>query len=406
MKVFVARQPILDTKKKTVAYEIFFRDGIKNAFPDMDGDIATLKLISNSFGIMGIDSISNGKPVFINFPQDLIEKQIPLYLPKEQLVIEVLEDVKADNLVIESVNKFKKNGYTIALDDFVYHKDLQPLINKADIIKFDFRISSFAEIREMIANLSSINKIKFLAEKIETHEEFEQALEMGCSYFQGYFFDKPKVLSDKSIPMAKTNLIKLLAQVAAKDIDFEKLAQTIRVDVAMSFLLLKLTNSAFYKRRYPIESVRDAVLMLGEKEIKQFVMLISVVGLSAGHPDEMVTASVIRGYICESIGSAVKTDFSNDELFTLGLFKNIDAMLEITMERVLKVLPFSTRLKQALVGKNRSFNDCYNAIKHLEQGDWDKVATYCSNNNIQKDLFFDNYSKSVVIADNLLSGAL
>ena len=206
--------------------------------------------------------------------------------------------------------------------------------------------------------------------------------------------------------MAKTNLIKLMAQVAAKDIDFEKLAQTIRVDVAMSFLLLKLTNSAFYKRRYPLESVRDAVLMLGEKEIKQFVMLISVVGLSAGHPDEMVTASVIRGYICESIGSAVKTDFSNDELFTLGLFKNIDAMLEITMERVLKVLPFSTRLKQALVGKNRSFNDCYNAIKHLEQGNWDKVATYCSNNNIQKDLFFDNYSKSVVIADNLLSGAL
>ncbi len=159
MKVFVARQPILDKNKKTYAYEIFFRDGIKNAFPDMDGDIATLKLISNSFGIMGIDSISNGKPVFINFPQDLIEKQILLYLPKEQLVIEVLEDVKAENLVVESVNKFKKKGYTIALDDFVYHKDLQPLINKADIIKFDFRISSPAEIREMIENLSSIEPL-------------------------------------------------------------------------------------------------------------------------------------------------------------------------------------------------------------------------------------------------------
>ena len=120
----------------------------------------------------------------------------------------------------------------------------------------------------------------------------------------------------------------------------------------------------------------------------------------------MVTASVIRGYICESIGAAVKTDFSSDELFTLGLFKNIDAMLEISMEKVVKALPFSTRLKQALVGNNRSFNECYNAIKHLEQGDWDKVATYCYNHNIHQDLFFDIYSKSVVIADDLLTNTL
>ncbi|MBI9093072.1 MAG: HDOD domain-containing protein [Desulfobacterium sp.] len=403
MDIFVARQPILDRQQKTVAYELLFRDGLENSFPDMDGDIATFRLLSNTFFSMGINWISMRKPVFINFPQALIEREVPLFFPVRNVVIEVLEDVKPDENVVRAVNRLKEKGFRIVLDDFVYSQELTPLIQSADIIKIDFRGSSQVEIEKMLITLSEFPKLKFLAEKIETHGEFTKAMELGFHFFQGYFFEKPKILTNKSIPAVKINMIRLIAQVSVTNVDFSKLIRTIRGDVSISFRLLKFINSAYYRRRIPVGSVKDAVTLLGERAIKQFILLIASTGLAAGKPTEMMATAIITGRMCEFLGRDVETGFSDEELFTLGLFRNLDAMLDMPMEGVLEDLPFTRRIKQALLGHDEALVQLYDVIIDFVKGDWGNLRLSSQRLAISEETMKDAYQDAVSMADEFLA---
>ncbi|MFH1155388.1 MAG: HDOD domain-containing protein [Pseudomonadota bacterium] len=402
MQVYVARQPILDRSRKTYGYELLFRDGIANSFPDLDGDTATFRLLSNTFFSMGIEDILGSRPVFINFPQALIDRQIPLFFPRDKVVVEILEDVRPDRITIQAVEKLKKKGYTIALDDFVLAESLYPLIRQADIIKFDFRQSSLDEIRTMITRLNKDFKLSYLAEKIETYDEFEKALDLGCTYFQGYFFEKPRVLSNHSIPSIKNNLIRLMAQVSKADMDFPGVTRAIRDDVSMSFKLMKFINSAYYRRRYPLESVRDAIAMLGQKDITQFVMLIAATGLAEGKPEEIIKTSIITGCMCEAVGQQAGSDFTKEELFTLGLFSRIDAMLEMPMQAIVKELPFSSRINLALEGKNNHFKELNQVVTHFIRGEWQELADCCSLFKLDQEVLHQSYYKAVQTADEFL----
>ncbi|MBI9090758.1 MAG: HDOD domain-containing protein [Desulfobacterium sp.] len=402
MDVFVARQPILDKNKKTIAYELLFRDGLENSFPDLDGDTATVRLLSNTFFALGIEEIMGKCPVFINFTQNIIQKKVPLFFPEEKVVIEVLEEVTPTPDVLAALSAFKKKGFRIALDDFVYRKELRPLVQYADIIKFDFRLSSQEEIAVMILDLKEKPGIKFLGEKIETHEEFDQAVAMGCSLFQGYFFEKPRVLSNRSIPPAKMNLLRLLSEVSQAETDFIKVTRMIRDDVSIAFKLLKFINSAYYQRPYEVDSVKDAVALLGEKDIRQFITLIAATGLSKGKPEAMIKSSMIAGCMCESVGQAIGSQFSGEELFTLGLFTKIDAILEMPMAQILKVLPFSEKICRALEGGDSAYTYLFNVVKGFEKGEWERVSQCCNRFSIDESRFLTYYARAVQMADAFL----
>lgn len=400
VNVFVARQPILDRDQHTVGYELLFRDGLENSFPDLDGDTATFRLLSNTFFAMGIEDVMDNRPVFINFPQALIEKKIPLFFPNSKMVIEILEDVAPAPDVLAAVKKFRKKGFHIALDDFVFREDLKPLILMADIIKFDFRQSSRDEIQAMIGTLRKEKPgLKFLAEKVETNEEFDLASALGCTYFQGYFFEKPRIISNACIPPAKMNLVRLMDQVSKEQIDFTKLSRLIRDDVAMSFKLLKFINSAYYLRPYPIDSIRDAISMLGEKDIRQFIMLIAATGLSEGKPEAIVKSSMVTACLCETIGTAMGSEFTGEELFTLGLFSYIDAILEMPMGEILKVLPFSGKISTALRGDNPNYSYLLGVVRGFERGVWETIFRCCRTFSIDEDLFRTGYARAVQMAD-------
>jgi EAL and modified HD-GYP domain-containing signal transduction protein len=403
--IFVARQPILDRKQKTVAYELLFRDGLANSFPDIDGDTATFRLLSNTFFSMGVSWISKRKPAFINFPQTLIEREIPLFFPKEDMVIEILEDIKPTAEVIKAVTNFKKKGFRIALDDFVYYQDLTPLIEQADIIKFDFRESTLDEIEAMIVKLSTFPKLKFLAEKVETHEEFKSALDLGCSYFQGYFFEKPMVLTNRSIPAVKVNLIRLISLVSKEKLDFPRLSQMIRDDVSISFRLLKFINSAYYQRKTPIDSVKDAIILMGEREIRQFILLIASAGLAEGKPQEIITTSIMTGRMCELLGKDIKTEFLDEELFTIGLFRSIDAMLDMPMAQILKDLPFRPQIKDGLMGKSSTVNHLFGAITDFIRGDWDNSKLCGEHMCITVSTMKDAYQDAITMADEFMAAS-
>lgn len=198
MNAFIARQPIFDCNNNVFGYELLFRNGSQNFYNSLDGNAATLNVISNTFYSLGVDTVTNGKKAFINFTEELLKREIATLLPPELVIVEILENIEPTDEIISVCKKLKDKGYTLALDDFVFDTKYNKLIELADIIKVDFTITKGYERRNIISKINS-NKIKFLAEKVENIDEFREAQSYGYSYFQGYYFSKPVILSGKDM---------------------------------------------------------------------------------------------------------------------------------------------------------------------------------------------------------------
>ncbi len=399
MDTFVARQPILNRDEKTVAYELLFRDGIENVFVDIGEDKATYRMISDSMLSADLANITGGKRAFINFPQTLIENDIPRFLPREKVVIEILENVKPVDGVITSIKNLRKSGYRIALDDFTEENRHDALIPISNIVKFDFQRMKSDNIEKTAGELMTHYDVKLLAEKVETYEQFDQAKKLGFNFFQGFFFSTPQMMSFKSIPVAKHNLFKLFAEACKPGADFNLIAKHLKNDVALSLRLLRLVNSAYYRRVVEVDSIKDAVLILGEDRIKKFIMMIAASDIAHGRPDELVKTAILRARMAELSGPETGIDFSGDELFTLGLFSNVDAMLGMAMDRVLTELPFSDRLKKALLKKDSDFRVLLRLIKLYERGLWMQVEHYCKKTAVEEEKIRKIYLDAVKTAD-------
>lgn len=352
MEILIARQPILTTNQRLFAYELLFRGTEGHDPSNLDGNRATTSLLSAAFLTEGIERISKFKPCFINFTTQLLEKNLPASFPSSKVVVEILEDVEPTPEVIAVCRALSKQGYTLALDDFVYERKLAPLIELADIIKVDIIATPLDTIHKTMYQLSRYPKIKFLAEKVETHAEFEQALKMGFTYFQGYFFSRPEVLKIKELTAARINLLHLLAEVSSRATTVSRLTEIISHDVAISYKLLRFLNSAWFYRLEKIESISHAITYLGEKELRRFLLLMILAEMASSKPQELVRLALVRAKFCELLGGAGETPAGpnkQDNLFLLGLFSVLDAMLDATMESLMKELPIHDAIKMALV---------------------------------------------------------
>ena len=371
--VYVARQPIFDKNKNIFAYERLFRDGTANYVPDIDGDVGTTSLLADTFFSFGIDTLAGGRKSFINFTQNLLEKKVPLLLPKETTVIEILEDVKPDPALIDACAQMAADGYTIALDDFVYLPELEPLIAMATIIKFDFRLTPKEAIDDYLKQLSR-NSLCLLAEKVETHDEFEAAQRMGFELFQGYFFCKPEVIQGREIQGSQLTLMMIMAQINSDTFNCDELERLIARDMGLSYKLFKYLNSAFFARANKVTSVKQALVYLGEKEIRRFVSLVAMSRLAEGKPDELIRAACIRGRFCELLGADAHAQTAPSEMFTLGMFSLIDAVIDQPMDKILAELPLSSQIKHALVDAKGRLAGYIELVRSYETGQWDRVS--------------------------------
>ena len=401
MEIYVARQPIFNKNKRLYGYELLFRDGLSNAFPDIDGDTATSKLLSNSFFSIGMNQLTSGKTAFINFPQSLLLKKIPMMFPSEKMIVEVLEDVDPTEQVISACNEIAKAGYSLALDDFVFKNEIRPLIELADIIKIDFMLTPIDEIQKIVNRFERKN-IKLLAEKIETYEEFENALSMGFLYFQGYFFSKPEIISGKEIAPYKITLLQIVGEANKKDCSFEKLEKLINRDVSISYKLLRYINSAFFKRACEISSIKHAIVLLGEMEVKRFISMVATAELASDKPDELVRASIIRARMCELLGLYSHNGADISELFLMGLFSLIDAMLDNNMEDIMQSLPLSKNIKQALLEEKGDLADYLKLVSSYESANWETFSSIISNINVDEKKLPEFYQEAVSWADSYL----
>lgn len=396
MDVFVARQPIFQENKKLFAYELLFRTGMSNAFPDIDGGTATSSLLSSSFFTVGIERISGGKLVFINFTEELLLRGTPTLFPKNQVVVEILEDVHPTSETVAACQALHQQGYILALDDFVFRDNLQPLVDIAQIIKIDFRLTPQEEIVAILEQLKS-GKCEFLAEKIETNEEFMAAKAMGFKYFQGYFFAKPEVLKNKDISASKLTIMQLICEVNRADCDLKKLEEYINQDVSISYKLINYLNSAYYARVQPISSIRQAIAYLGERGIRMFISLIAASRLVDNKPGELLRAAIIRANFLEQI--AVEQDIDSGELFMLGLFSLLDAMLDNSMKYIVGQLPLTAKMSEALVQRRGKLAEYLQLIEAFEAGAWSVLDSRHVGMEISSSRLQEFYLNAVNFAD-------
>ncbi len=370
MEIFVARQPVFTAKEKIFGYELLFRLSLENSFPDIDGSTATSGVLANTFFSFELDKILAGKPGLVNFTRDLIVKRTPLLFPEKHIIIEVLEDIEPEPEVIQALHEFKRQGFRIALDDFVYDKKFDEMIALSSIIKFDIMDTPLDTLEPVLESLKSGPPITLLAEKVETHEEFKQAKEMGFGLFQGYFFSKPEILSKKDISANQITKLKLVSAAGKRDPDLAAIEDLIKKDVSVSFKLLKFINSAYFQRPNPVDTIKDAMMFLGIDELKKFISVVVVSDLNPGKPNELIRSSVVRARMCEQCGTMLKTHFSTEELFTIGLFSSMDAIMDMPMDEILTSISLSNKIKDALLGKDRQFSQLKTLVTSFEQGQW------------------------------------
>ena len=382
-EAFIGRQAILDQKKNVYAYEILFRSGLKNAFdPSLDGNVATQSVMVNTMLDFGMKKLVSDKKAFINFTEKNLLNRAPQLLPADSIVVEILETVQPTPAILEAVQELKDEGYKIALDDFVLLPGYEPLIDMADIIKVDFRITEDPEERKRLREILP-GHVRLLAEKIETEEEFHQALEYGYVLFQGYFFCKPVVLHKKKLTSNALSQIRLLKEVNRQDFDFSAIINVISSDTNLVHKLLTYINSVGIGLTYHISNLRQAAVLLGSGGMRRWVTLVSLQTFSEDKPPELFTISLLRAKFCELIAHEIKRpDLTPDTGFLLGMFSLLDVLLSQPMEEVLKEVGLSSELNAALLGEDNILRHVLDLVIAYEQGDWDKVIACCRRENI------------------------
>ena len=398
--IFVARQPIFKRNKEVFAYELLFRSGLTNYFdPLQDGEEATSKVITNSFLLIGIATITEGKKAFINFSEEMLLQGYPSLFPKEIAVVEVLETVGATPEVVQACETLVGEGYVLALDDFLYEDRFLPLIKLAKIIKFDIRQMSLAELERQAKVVSRYN-VQLLAEKIETNAEFEATKKLGFDLFQGYFFSRPQIMEGRDIPGSKLHYLQMLKVIQDEDYDFAELAKFVSRDVSLAYKLLKYANSAYFARRQKLDSISMAVAMLGQLTLRKWLALMMLSYLAEDKPSELLRLAAFRGSFCELIADQLLGRRTEAGMFhTVGMFSLLPAMLDKGMAEILPELALPEAIQEALLAAAATpLSRTLRLVRAYERGDWENTARLAKKLAIKIDSLPLLYEQAIEIA--------
>lgn len=405
METFVARQPIIDSYRSVVGYELLYRNsGSSVSFDALDGDSASVQVISHSLFGIGLDSLVSGKLAFVNFTHQLLVQGVPGLLPRDTIVTEILETVRPDEEVIAACRGLKRQGYLIALDDYVHSEALEPLLQCAAIVKFDVRSGGVAPPGRHIPRFES-RGLKALAEKVETWAEFERARELGYSYFQGYFFARPALVAGRQPATLKVSQFQLLEAIQHTDLDFAKIERIIKQDVSLSYKLLRYINSARFARPITIHSIGQSLLLLGEVEVRRWASLLLLCSLGEHKTRELIILALVRARFCELLGDAAGMQDRKPSLFLMGMFSLLDALLDGNLDEVLEGLPLDKDVSGALLGRSGAdsrFRSTFQLVRGYEAADWASVTRHAAELRLAGDSPTAAYAAAVEWADSVL----
>jgi c-di-GMP-related signal transduction protein len=397
---FVARQVILTRDEKVFGYELLFRDGIEDYFCSPDMEAASRSTLDSSM-LMGLDVLCDGQRAFINCTREVLLKEYVTLLPAQQTVVEILETVPADDLVVAACRRLKESSYMIALDDFVLDDPRSTLAELADIIKVDIRVTTASQ-RAQVIKRHGAWRCRMLAEKVETRDEFLETSKSGFVYFQGYFFRHPELMTAKEIPVNRLNYLRMLQMVSQDELNHREIEKVLKSEASLCYRLLRYLNSAAFSFSNEVHSVRHALSLLGDREVRRWVRLVATLGASEGKPSDLLLTALVRARFCELLSPRIQNP--NSDLFLLGLLSLMDAILEMPMEKVLESIAVDHETKAVLLGAPSPLRPLYQLMLSQESGEWRRASDLTKQLHLSESDVAENQWKAMQWARQVNSG--
>ncbi len=399
-RVCLARQPILDLSESIIAYEMLFRQINATDANVIDGTAATADVIMNLFNNMGLSSVIGNKKAFINFNEYFIQNDIINILPKDRVVLEVLEDVTVDENLFTQLKSLVQAGFTLAIDDFIDNESTQKLFELVKIMKIDISDYSREQLLEY-AKLGQQHKLTLLAERVETKEEFLMCKEMGFELYQGYFFAKPEYIEQQAIPSNKIAIINILNDIMANK-DIADIERKISQDVSISYKLLRYINSAGLRRDTEIESIRAVIQLLGVKPLYRWLSLFLFTNDdNDNNASGLFVTALTRAFFLEYIAKQTNQKIAND-LFILGIFSYLDTLLKMPFSEALKDISIPENIKAALLEQSGPYNSYYQLSLLVDTANYSELASILNSLKLTENQVTDAHLYAMQTANNLL----
>ncbi len=402
MQKYLARQPIFNPNRIVFGYELLFRSGPENLFSHPQPDVACVSATDSLF-LFGIDRLAQGRRVFVNCTREFFIRDFPFMLPKESVVLEVLETVVLDDRLLAACRRLKNAGYLLALDDYRDSPNWRPLLAIADFIKVDL-LATPEEEQLRLAKEYSRTEIRLLAEKVENYENFERTRDWGYSYFQGYFFSKPQMLTHHDVPAYKLSYLRILQVANSPEVNMQEIADQIKGETSLSYRLLRYLNSPAFFLAAEIRSIPHALRLIGERGVRRWVSLVAVACMGDDKPQELVTLPLIRARFCELLAPAANMQSSANDLFLLGLLSAIDAILDMRMTDVLKEITIEEDIRNALLGEKNKLRRILDVVLLYERAAWEEMDTAAAQAGLAADAVPAVFLDSVDWARRVFTG--
>lgn len=388
----LARQPIYDAKLNIQAFELLFRSSDPDAARVDDGDAASSTVLLNAFTALPVADMLEGKPAFINFTRELLDHTLPI--DPSRLVVEVLEDVVIDADTIAAITRLKTQGYRIALDDYLYadhHAELLPL---ADIIKIDVLNQSWDEVVALTARLRPFGA-QLLAEKVETRDMFDACRALGFVLFQGYFLARPQLVKGRKLSGNQHTALQLMAALRKPEISLREVEALIQTDAVLSLKVLRMVNSAMFSLNREIDSIQRATALLGLERIRSLAQLLILAG-QENKPKSLFASTLLRARLGQVMAEQSSDDtISGDTQFTAGLLSTLDAYLDMDLEDILKEVPLSATMKEAILHRRGTSGLLLDAAVAFDQAaleriDWNRLSALGIASSTARDLYIES----------------
>lgn len=401
MNVYMARQPIFDIHNHVYGYELLYRSNDKrNEYTGLNGDESTADVVTNAFFGLNIKDIIGSGKAFINFTANLLKHGVPKMISPELVVVEVLENLLMDDELLAACQDLKERGYTLALDDFEYDNSYSELFELGDIVKIDFRTPK-KSIEDTAYICRYSNKV-MLAEKIESHEEFEYAKSLGCSYMQGYYFARPTIMSKNSLTPLPMNFMKVMQLVSQPEPDLDEIIEVISCDTAMCQRLLRLINSVYFGVKNRVRSIGQALVILGLDYLRDWVYLMGMQRIVRCDNVEIMRISCLLAKFCRQLALMIPEAAPNaDSYYLMGLLSMVAWGGEQALSQTLEEFPLTPEIKDGLLGRGGIYSDVYDLAYCYEKADWARVDKYVEKYQLDASRVSEEFVKCVKEAERI-----
>ena len=369
-EILLARQPIFNNYLNLVAYELLYRNNEAKFSNAVDQNYASVSVILNALSQIGLPKLSGEYPVFINFTRHLVLSAPWSILPRDKVVIEVLENIEVDETLIDVLRKAKHFGYQIALDDFEFKEELRPLLDLANIIKLDVMNLSEEQLHQQLNILQGYD-VELLAEKVETYEMFDKCKRLGFDYFQGYFLSEPSLVTQSSLKENQKTMLEIVGKLHAGMPDLDEIDALLHQEVYLRNKLFKILNSRFYSLPSPVSTLQEAIAAVGFDQIKNWADIIMICSTS-NKPVELFSIVIQRAAMCKLLATKLNLD-GPETFFTVGLLSAFNALLDVPMTSILSHIQVQPSLKSALLDNEGPAAKILNLVLAYERGEWEEA---------------------------------